>query len=91
MGEMRVLVRAGQSGAWAGVLVEKTDTEVVLRARRLWSWEGALDCSALAVSGPKKGRISAETTVVLRREDVIEIHDLTSEAQKAVDAIEVAR
>lgn len=69
-----VIVRANDSGVWHGTLSSKTSTEIVLtKARRLWSWEGALSCSEIAISGITGGRISPPVSVTLRRNDCIEI------------------
>lgn len=47
-----VVIRSGQSGAWLGKLVTKTDDEITLAdARRLWYWDGAATLSQLALEG----------------------------------------
>jgi hypothetical protein len=71
-----VVIRAHLSGVWYGMLVSKTDKEIVLTgAKRLWSWQGALSVSEIAVSGITGGKISAATNVTLLRSDCIEIHE----------------
>ena len=87
----KVLIRSHQSGVWMGRIVSVGDTSLTLRARRLWQWKGALDCSVLAVQGPGDGsRISAKTTVELPLAGIVETHATTKVARAALREIEVA-
>lgn len=47
-----VIVRSARAGVFAGTLVSRCGSEVVLRdARRIWRWTGAASLSQLAVYG----------------------------------------
>jgi hypothetical protein len=88
--KMRVL-RVVRSGVWLCAEVLGTGElpgTVTVRGRRAHRWQGAVDCSALALAGPTGGRITAETTVDLRAEDIIESHRMTTDAVARVAAIE---
>ena len=90
--KMRVL-RVARSGVWlcAEILGEgELPGTVSVRGRRAHSWSGALDCSSLATSGPSGGKVSAETTVDLRVEDIFESHRMTADAVAAVRRLAVA-
>jgi hypothetical protein len=48
----KVLVRAGSAGVHYGTLIERSGQEVHLqKARRIWSWNGALSLSEIAKDG----------------------------------------
>jgi hypothetical protein len=50
-----VIVRAAQAGCFAGVLVSRKGSEVILNeCRRLWYWAGAASLSELAMEGTSK-------------------------------------
>ena len=50
-----VIVRTYSAGVFAGYLKSRAGQEVVvLKARRLWYWDGAASLSQLAVDGVKK-------------------------------------
>ena len=85
-GARYVVVRNNQSGVWFGVLAsdEGAPLTKLLNARRAWSWQGALSCSALANRGPSGGEIEAPVIqVIMRAEHDVEIIDATEAARKA--------
>jgi len=87
--KLRVL-RVVRSGVWlCAEVIGQGDLPgtVTVRGRRAHQWQGAVDCSALALAGPSGGRITAETTVDLRTDDIIESHRMTSTAVARVAAI----
>lgn len=59
--EMRgswVVVRSNMSGVWSGRFGGATEdgrSVLLHEAVRAWSWEGALSCSELAITGPGDG------------------------------------
>ena len=49
-----VLIRTYSAGVHFGTLIERNGKEVLLKnARRLWSWNGALSLSEVAMKGVK--------------------------------------
>lgn len=65
-----VLVRSSGSGVWVGTLRSRCGTSVYLtEARRVWDWTGAAECSALALRGPKSGKIGEPTTPIVHGVD----------------------
>ena len=80
-----VLVRAHRAGVYLGRLIAVDGPVLRLRARRLWSWTGALDSTVLAATGPTGGRIGPETDVVLLPDaQVIEVLAASAEAVAAL-------
>jgi len=64
----KVLVRATNSGVHFGTLVERDGQEVLLeKARRIWSWSGALSLNEIATEGPnlEESKISEEVAEML--------------------------
>lgn len=83
-----IVVRSSPSGVHLGTLVEVDGTTYRLRnARRAWSWQGALDVTTLAMSGPTGGRFSEPSAVAIIH-DVCEAHLATEEAIAKWDAVE---
>jgi len=84
--EKPVLVRSHLGGTYLGLLLAAyEDGTLRLRARRLWSWTGALDSTVLAVEGPAGGKIGAECEILLRpAAQVIEVIAATDVAMAAV-------
>ena len=57
-----VVIRAARSGVHVGVLSSVNDDKVILTdTRHIWSWNGALTVSDIAVSGITGGKLSAVT------------------------------
>ena len=87
-----VIVRADRAGVFAGTLIEKEGTEVVLRdARRIWYWDGAASLSQLAITGPSKPencKFPAPLNKILVL-GVIEIISCTDKARKAIEEVKV--
>lgn len=61
-----VVVRSSQSGVWIGTAVEMEGDSVRLTdAFRIWSWEGALDTTAIAANGVTGAKIGAMAPTVM--------------------------
>lgn len=85
-----VLVRSRGSGVWAAHLdaAHVTPAGVLAslsNARRLWSWQGAGECSSLALTGPTGGKIGPACSVVVS--EVLEIHPMQPAAVSAVASV----
>lgn len=51
----KCIIRTYSAGVWFGTIKELESSEcVLLKARRLWSWDGANSLSQLAVDGSNK-------------------------------------
>lgn len=86
------IVRTYSAGVFAGYIESRKGQEVVMRnARRLWYWDGASSLSQLAVEGTKRPENCKFPCSVARVEllQVIEILDVTEEAKKSIDGVEV--
>lgn len=79
--------RCHRAGVYMGEQVGKDEERITIRGRHLWSWTGALDCATLADIGPSGGKISANTTVSVRRDDVVEVHEATEAAAVALEQV----
>ena len=87
-----VIVRTYSAGVFAGYLKEKNGQEVVMvKARRLWYWDGAASLSQLAMEGVKKPETCKFPCEVSRLEltEAIEILDCTKQAQKSINNVKV--
>lgn len=87
-----VIVRTQSAGVFAGVLLSRQGSEVVLTdARRLWYWVGAASLSQLAVEGVSKPDSCKFPVAVPRVEllNAIEILDVTEKAEKIIRAVPV--
>lgn len=63
-----VLIRAGGAGVHYGKLISRSGQEVHLKnARRLWSWNGALSLSEVAMKGVdlKNSKISTPVDEII--------------------------
>lgn len=87
-----VIVRTYSAGVFAGYLQSRNGMEVViLKARRLWSWEGAASLSQLAVEGtkkPKECRFPCEVDKI-EVTQAIEILDVTEKAKQSIAGVPV--
>ena len=93
--KQRWLVRVEGSGVWLGAVLaghgEIPGTFRLEGARRAHYWEGAIDCSELARTGPAtSSRITAATTVSIRLERIVEAQPMSREALERLDRIAVA-
>lgn len=90
-GKPFVLVRTYSAGVFAGYLVKRDGMQVTLtKARRLWKWSGASECSQLAQEGVKNKadcKFPMETDVLLTQ--AIEIHTCTATAQESITSVPV--
>jgi hypothetical protein len=71
------LIRSRGSGVWIGTMVSRSihaaGVSVELSdARRLWYWEGAGECSTLALTGPTDGKIGPACSPIVH--EVVEEH-----------------
>jgi hypothetical protein len=91
-----VCIRTYAAGVFIGYLNEIEDTysgRVVslLKARRLWKWDGAASLSQLAMEGVKKPencKFSMEVSEVTLV-NVVEMLPVTEEAKNSIDFVEV--
>lgn len=86
------IVRTYSAGVFAGYLKERKGQEVTLvKARRLWSWQGAASLSQLAQSGTSKpnGCKFPEEVDKVVLTNAIEILDVTAQARATIDAVPV--
>lgn len=75
----RVLIRTNGAGVHYGKLIARNGQEVHLKsARRIWSWNGALSLSEIAVSGVdlKNSKLSVEIDEIILPTaiEIIKIH-----------------
>ena len=87
-----VIVRTYSAGVFAGNLVSRKGTEVVMSdARRLWYWAGAASLSELAMRGTSKPNDCKFPVAVSRVEltEAIEILDVTADAEANIKAVPV--
>lgn len=85
-----VIVRTQSAGVFAGYITSRDGQEVVMRdARRIWYWKGAASLSQLANEGTKNPTECKFPAPVSRVEllQVIEILDVTKEAEKSIRAV----
>jgi hypothetical protein len=87
-----VIVRADRAGVFAGTLVEKSGSEVVMKdARRLWYWKGASSLSQMAITGPMSPgecKFPAPVPAILVL-GVIEIIPCSKTAQSVIEGVKV--
>jgi hypothetical protein len=87
-----VIVRTYSAGVFAGYIESRINKEVVLlKARRLWRWEGAASLSQLAMEGTKFPGNCKFPCEIGRVEllEAIEILDVTDEAKKSIESVPV--
>lgn len=89
-----VIVRTHSAGVFAGYLASKNGKEVVMiKARRLWYWDGAASLSQLAMEGTKKPDNCKFPCEVDRIEltEAVEILDTTRAAQESIKGVAIWR
>ena len=88
----RVIIRAYGAGVFFGTLNEvENDTVELVKARRLWYWDGAASLSQLALEGTTvpgncKFTVTVDSIVINK---VIEIIPVTETAEKSIDSVKV--
>lgn len=87
-----VICRTYKAGVFAGYLKSRTGQEVTLiKARRLWYWDGAASLSQAANEGfskPQNCKFPAEVEEVLLLE-AIEILPTTLKAEKSIKGVSI--
>jgi len=87
-----VIVRTYSAGVFAGYLKQQDGKEgVVLKARRLWYWDGAASLSQLAMEGvskPENCKFPCEVDQVVLTE-IIEILDCTNKAYESIKGVKI--
>jgi len=87
-----VIIRTYSAGVFAGYLKSRKNKEVILlKARRLWYWEGAASLSQLAMEGvskPENCKFPVEVDSVELLE-AIEILDCSKEAQESIASVKI--
>jgi len=91
-GMLYCIVRAHSAGVFAGYIKSRDKDEVVLlKARRLWYWEGAASLSQLAMEGvskPEKCKFPCEVESVTLL-GVIEIIPSTEKAYNSIKKVSI--
>ena len=86
------IVRTYSAGVFAGYVKERNGKEaIVLRARRLWYWDGAASLSELAMHGvskPENCKFPCEVDSVELTE-VIEVIPATVKARESIERVSV--
>ena len=87
-----VICRTYSAGVWAGYLKSREGQEVILlKARRLWYWDGAASLSQAATEGfskPENCKFPQEVEEVLLL-NAVEILPTTLKAQKSIKGVKV--
>jgi hypothetical protein len=86
------IVRTQSAGVFAGFLKSRTGSEVVmLKARRIWYWDGAASLSQLAIDGTSKPATCQFPEAVEKVEllGVIEILYVTEKAKKSIESVKI--
>ena len=86
------IVRTYSAGVFAGYVKSRNKDEVVMmKARRLWYWDGAASLSQLSVDGvskPESCKFPCEIDNIVLL-GVIEILSVTEKAKKSIDGVEI--
>ena len=86
------IIRTHSAGVFAGYVASRDGQEVtLLKARRLWYWEGAASLSQMAMEGtskPNSCKFPQEVTEIVLLQ-VIEILSCTNQAQKSIEDVKV--
>lgn len=86
------IVRSVGSGAWAGYVKSKKEGNVVmLKARRIWYWDGAASLSQLAIKGTSKPSTCKFPCAVdeVELDQVVEVIQATKEAQESINSVKI--
>lgn len=86
------MVRTYSAGVFAGYLKERNGKEAtIIKARRIWYWDGAASLSQLAMEGtskPENCKFPCEVAEVILTE-VIEIIPMTEKAKESIQGVKV--
>lgn len=82
------VIRSHAAGVHVGTVAEVTDSasgrEVRLHGtRRIWSWQGALSCTEISVSGVTGGKLSVQAEINFVNQ-VIEVLPCSKEAEECL-------
>ena len=81
-----VIVRSRSAGVFFAKIVAERPTEVdVIESRHIWSWQGALTVSDIAVNGVKSAKISAPVTQTIAEK--LEVIDCSDRAAAQLSAM----
>ena len=87
-----VVVRSYDAGCFAGYLKEKNGREVkMVKARRLWYWDGAASLSQLAMEGvksPSSCKFPCEVDSIII-DNVCEVIEATEEAKQSIAEVKI--
>jgi len=86
------IIRTYSAGVFAGYLKSRVGQEaVVLKARRIFYWDGAASLSQLAMSGTSKPANCKFPEEVDKVEltQVIEVLDVTEKAKKSIEEVKI--
>ena len=83
MTNKHVVIRTYSAGVHVGQLVERRGKEVdLVRARRIWSWQGANTLHEIALHGVGKGSRVSEPVAEITLTEAIEVITMSEEAIK---------
>lgn len=89
-----VIVRTYSAGVFAGYLESQNGQEVtMLKARRIWYWDGAASLSQLAMEGtskPENCKFPCEVDEI-KLLNAIEIISVTEKAEKSIKGVKIWR
>ena len=89
-----VIIRSYDAGCFAGYLKDKKDENrivTLIKARRLWYWDGAASLSQLAMEGvakPENCKFPCEVDNIIIY-NVCEIISATEKAKKSINGVKV--
>ena len=85
------IVRTYSAGVFAGFIKSRNGQEVVMiKARRLWYWNGATTLSQIATTGvtkPQDCKFACEVNVTLI--NAIEILEVSDKAKKIIESVKI--
>ncbi len=85
-----IIARIERAGVFYGTL-DYLDTEIIRMkdVRRIYSWEGALSVTDMAVNGISRGRITAPVSMVeFMSNNIIELNKCSDKATRSILSIE---
>ena len=87
-----MMVRTYSAGVFAGYVKERKGEEAtLLKARRIWYWDGASSLSQLAMEGTKKPdvcKFPCEVDKIILT-NVVELIDITAKAKESIDGVKI--
>lgn len=85
-----IIARIERAGVFHGTL-DYLDTEIIRmkNVRRIYSWEGALSVTDMAVNGISRGKITPPVSVVeFMSNNIIELNKCSEKATRSIESIQ---